>query len=897
MVPGCIRERPMATTCFKCGEENKDGAKYCSQCATDLSDTNVLSSDRTTPTLARAEPVPLVDPLIGKTVGGCIIEAKIGEGGMGAVYRGTQTSLERTVAIKILSPHLARSKSYITRFLRESKIVASIKHPNIVAVHDRGFEGPVYYFIMEYIEGLTVSDIISQHGALSPGDALEVARQAAHALGAAAAKNIIHRDIKPDNIMIDKTGLVKVTDFGLVKNTTETTGGITAADDIMGTPSYMSPEQCRGATLDHRGDIYSLGMSLYAMLLGSPAFQAESTHGLLMKQVDEKPKPTHEVDRSVPEAVWPVLERMLRKKPEDRFPDWRSVIDAFDGIRKENPDAFKCTGMLHRTPSSRFTGVSDTTPVTLPPAVDRPAFELLDADKTTPIAPPGDTIAEAPPRRKWSIFIINLIAAIVIIAAVILVITKPWQKQQTQKPDTNAKQEPKELTEVDRVAEDVKNDLENGRFDDAMKKIKDMRSKHGDKKNKKTAEKLESAENMYKEQEPVWRKFHITSNEAQKLANSGDIPTALKQLQEAAEKSVRPKIRLRFDQIMKPMQHRLHNRFRREYEKARKLALRSKWDNAIKAWRNAKRFAITRKDIATCDNAIALAKQKKVAPSAPAVAARHRKDEPFTRLLADALKAYKQRDIGSLEKHLAELSRIKTNAKEVKDLRKKLKLETMVLVPGGKNLAGGKTTKVPPFYMGVYEVTNLQFGEFIKAGGYQTRKYWSRRGWSWKTRSYVTAPRFLAVPQFNRPEQPVIGISWYEAEAYCKWLSVTTGKRYRLPTVDEYKRAAAWKKGSKWPWGKETKRPPANVRGSGRMTVRNVGSFPKDKSVVGCLDVIGNVAEWCSKDQKFYACGCSWMLDLGSIKPSTENPVQVTMRSNQIGFRCVRETKKKAKGK
>jgi serine/threonine protein kinase/formylglycine-generating enzyme required for sulfatase activity len=883
----------MATTCFKCGEDNKDGAKYCSQCATDLSNPNVLKCDRTTPALLRAEPVPLEDPLIGKTVGGCVIEAKIGEGGMGSVYRGTQTSLERTVAIKILSPHLARSKSYITRFLRESKIVASMKHPNIVAVHDRGFEGPVYYFIMEYIEGLTVSDIISRHGALPPGDALEVARQAAHALGAAAAKNIIHRDIKPENIMIDRTGLVKVTDFGLVKNTTETTGGITAADDIMGTPSYMSPEQCKGATVDHRGDIYSLGMSLYAMLLGKPAFQAESTHGLLMKQVDERPKPAHEVDSNVPESIWPVLERMLEKKAENRFPDWRSVIDAFDEIQKENPETFKCTGMLHRTPSSRFAGVSDTTPVTLPPAVDRPAFELLDADKTTPIAPPGDTIAETPPRRKWSIFIINLIAAVVIIAAVILVITKPWKKRQASKPDTNAKQEPKKPTEVDRVSENVKNDLENGRFDDALKKIKDMRRKHGDKKNKKTAEKVESTEKMYKEMEPLWRKFHIASNEAQKLANSGDIPTAIKQLQEAAGKSVQPRIRVRFDQVMKPMQHRLQNRFRREYEKARKLALRSKWNDAIKAWQHAKRFAISRNDIATCDNAIALAKQKKVAPAAP----RRRKDEPFTKLLADALKAYKQRDIESIKKHLAELSKIKTNAKEVKDLRKKLKLETMALVPGGKTPARGKTTKVPPFYMGVYEVTNLQFAEFIKAGGYQNRKYWSRRGWSWKTRARITAPMFRAMPQFNRPEQPVVGISWYEAEAYCKWLSVTTGKNYRLPTVSDWMRAAAWKQNSKWPWGKETKRPPANVRGGGRMAIRNVGSFPKDKSTAGCLDVIGNVAEWCSKDQKFYACGGSWLLDLGSIKPGAESPVQVTSRSNQIGFRCVMELKKKGKGK
>ncbi|MHC4663124.1 MAG: protein kinase domain-containing protein [Planctomycetota bacterium] len=351
----------MEPVCQSCGKKNEEGARFCSECGYDMSSgiTRVTPTDDVTVTSPQ---VPAEkDQLIGVEVGGCIVEAKIGEGGMGAVYRGTQTSLKRPVAIKILPGALAGNPQYIERFLRESEVIASIRHPNMVAVIDRGRAGTVYYFIMEHIQGRTVREFIQDAGKVHPGDAVEIARQAAMGLAAAARKGIIHRDIKPDNLMIDEEGVIKVTDFGLVKNVGETSTGLTASHQVMGTPTFMSPEQCQGEPTDHRSDIYSLGMTLYTALAGRPAFQAETPLAVLNKHVNEDPKPVHRVNPDVPESLWPVISKMVAKKPDDRYADWDAVLAAFEELRESESETYATTGLIKRIGPDYTPG--DATPV------------------------------------------------------------------------------------------------------------------------------------------------------------------------------------------------------------------------------------------------------------------------------------------------------------------------------------------------------------------------------------------------------------------------------------------------------------------------------------------------------------------------------------------------------
>ncbi|MHC4662850.1 MAG: SUMF1/EgtB/PvdO family nonheme iron enzyme [Planctomycetota bacterium] len=400
----------MASTCPKCGKENEPGRRFCGSCGFDMSSGETIDTPFD-PTLTSAPSAAPKDPLIGQEVGGCVIESKIGQGGMGAVYSGTQKSLDRKVAIKILPSHLAENATYITRFLREAQIVASLKHPNIVSVIDRGQAGDMYFFIMEYITGRTVSQAVMEQGRVSPGDALEITRQAALALATAAEEGIIHRDIKPDNIMMEKGGVVKVTDFGLVKNTMETSGGITAPQQVMGTPAFMSPEQCEGDEVDHRSDIYSLGMTLYTMLSGSPAFTATTPLALLRKHLDEQPAPVYDRNPDVPKSVWPVLKKMLAKKPDERYADWDAVLEALDSLRDKNRKEFETTSLLHRKGAGRMP--SSAQRASAPTLKEAPAA-LKKASEAETLLSPSRT-GKASTGKKKIPAIVALVAAVIVI--------------------------------------------------------------------------------------------------------------------------------------------------------------------------------------------------------------------------------------------------------------------------------------------------------------------------------------------------------------------------------------------------------------------------------------------------------------------------------------------------
>ena len=227
--------------------------------------------------------------MIGTRLGKYEIQAEIGKGGMGVVYLGYDPMLDRQVAVKVLAPHLVWEPGFVERFLREARAAARLKHASLVTIYDVGQEGDWYYFVMEYLEGQTVSQIIRQKGALTNEQVLYVLRRLADALDYAHSCGLVHRDVKPANIIVSPAGQVTLTDFGVARAAQETR--LTSTGSLLGTPQYMSPEQAQGEVVGHHTDIYSLGVVAYEMLTGRAPFGATTPHAVLHQLIYDPPPP------------------------------------------------------------------------------------------------------------------------------------------------------------------------------------------------------------------------------------------------------------------------------------------------------------------------------------------------------------------------------------------------------------------------------------------------------------------------------------------------------------------------------------------------------------------------------------------------------------------------------
>ncbi|MFO7871802.1 MAG: protein kinase [Kiritimatiellia bacterium] len=260
---------------------------------------------------------------------------KLGEGGMATVWKARQVSLDRTVAIKCLSTQYSSDEADVKRFQTEAQSAAKLKHPGIVQVYDASYGDGAYYFIMEYVAGYTVGDWIRRKGAISEKEALVVAECVADALGYAwEREHIIHCDIKPDNVMIDEDGTVKVADLGLARTISAVAGEATT-DEVMGTPAYMSPEQATGsADMDCRADIYSLGAMLYYLVTGELLFKEHSEESSMKLQVSGTVQDPLRVNPEVSKAMRCLLEKMLAKDREDRQKDWNEVSKDFARVKR-----------------------------------------------------------------------------------------------------------------------------------------------------------------------------------------------------------------------------------------------------------------------------------------------------------------------------------------------------------------------------------------------------------------------------------------------------------------------------------------------------------------------------------------------------------------------------------
>ena len=244
------------------------------------------------------------------------IVRKLGTGGMANVYLAEDEVLGRRVAIKILNDRHASDDSFVERFRREAKNAAGLSHPNIVSIYDRGEAEGTYYIAMEYIEGRTLKDLILARGPLPVDQAVAYARQILGAVRFAHRKGIVHRDIKPHNVLVDTDGRLKVTDFGIAR---AGASQMTEAGSIIGTAQYLSPEQARGASVDQRSDLYSVGIVLYEMLTGSVPFTGDTPVEIAMKHISAVPEVPSGRRPNVPHDLDLVVLRALAKDPRERF--------------------------------------------------------------------------------------------------------------------------------------------------------------------------------------------------------------------------------------------------------------------------------------------------------------------------------------------------------------------------------------------------------------------------------------------------------------------------------------------------------------------------------------------------------------------------------------------------
>jgi eukaryotic-like serine/threonine-protein kinase len=416
-------------TCAKCSSANSEGSRFCAACGAELSIAGVHSvsgvgtvNQQSNFSARNEHSVSLVNDddeitsyhavadvsapdgqrsLIGRIIDRKYrLDARIGFGGMGDVYRASRLLIGDEVAIKILHAAHVSDPQAGERFRREAQAAARLKHPNAVSIYDFGVTNDgLVYLVMELVEGQSLRQIIKQQGPLAPATVCEITDQVCSALQIAHQQQVVHRDLKPDNIMVKVTisGLhVKVLDFGIAKLRDLSTSNLTVTGNVMGTPHYMSPEQCLGEEIDSRSDLYSLGVVIYQMLTGSLPFNSSTSTGVVMQHVNKEPPSLRSINGSISPAIEAVVLRALAKRREHR-------PQSADALARELRAALNAAAARHNAPASSVEP-SDSQPQQMPttvmntPASGSRGFLSLGQDRVAPWVPstPSSTRSRLP---------------------------------------------------------------------------------------------------------------------------------------------------------------------------------------------------------------------------------------------------------------------------------------------------------------------------------------------------------------------------------------------------------------------------------------------------------------------------------------------------------------------
>jgi eukaryotic-like serine/threonine-protein kinase len=272
----------------------------------------------------------------------------IGKGGMSSVYKAHDRLLDRQIAVKILHPHFTEDEEYVERFRREARAVAQLSHPNIVTVIDRGEDEGRQFIVFEYVEGENLKQRLERTGPMEVRDALLLALQMGRALAFAHGRGLIHRDVKPQNVLLNADGQAKMTDFGIARSVD--VQGVTITGTVLGTSEYIAPEQARGQRVDAQTDVYSLGVVLYELLVGGVPYEGETFVTVALKHVNEPIPPVLERRPDLPSRVALAVERAMAKSPDDRFPSMQELVDELEACLAELDPGDEQATMITRRP-------------------------------------------------------------------------------------------------------------------------------------------------------------------------------------------------------------------------------------------------------------------------------------------------------------------------------------------------------------------------------------------------------------------------------------------------------------------------------------------------------------------------------------------------------------------
>ena len=321
----------MGIKCPECKTENTSDSQFCKKCATPLTDLSGKSISQTRTLQTPSERLIRGTHFADRYE---IIE-KLGEGGMGAVYRVEDTKVREEVALKLISPRVASEKQTIERFRNELKFARKIRHKHVCQMFDLGEDEGTHFITMEYVAGEDLKNLLRRTDKLTIEMAIRVAKQVADGLAEAHRIGIVHRDLKPSNIMIDNEGEARIMDFGIARSTRSK--GITGAGLVIGTPEYMSPEQAEGKEADSRSDIYSLGVIFFEMLTGQRPFEGDSALGIAMKHKGEEPKEPRLLNPNISDSINELVLKCLKKNPDDRYQNIEELRDELSSIDMKLP--------------------------------------------------------------------------------------------------------------------------------------------------------------------------------------------------------------------------------------------------------------------------------------------------------------------------------------------------------------------------------------------------------------------------------------------------------------------------------------------------------------------------------------------------------------------------------
>ncbi|MHC4599709.1 MAG: protein kinase domain-containing protein [Planctomycetota bacterium] len=830
------------------------------------------------------------DPFIDRTIAGFRLEKLLGEGGMGRVYRAVQLRLKRPVAVKIL-PHALVSKNqmFVDRFLREALTAAQVTHPNVVQVYDAGeFEG-TFYIAMEMVDGQGLDDVLKDKKIFSVGQAVDIIIQAATGLAAAQKKNLVHRDIKPGNLMVTTEGVVKVADFGLAKNT-EATHALTEAGQVLGTPAFMSPEQGKGFHADHRSDLYSLGVTLFALVTGTLPFQGETPVSIVLKHISDPPPDARERNPELPEELSDILLKVMEKDPNDRYQSAEEFIEALQDVREEYGEGGSAASITGISKPRPLKPPSDSgggpTPDTLMPTGDWQEMHV----------PSSATRHVRPPKKRTAVIAAAVGIPLLAAAAVALAFAFGVVEIEKKDPGIGEGKEdgkgPSELPPIRFRIEDpapghhsadsdfiVRGRVESGTVTEV--RVNGQTAVLTD--NVFTAE--VSLPEGEREIEVVVKGKEGQSEEKRISIVVDRTPPALETSPAAGEETILRTPTTRVSGTAKD----LHlagvtvndnpcpvegGRFACDVTLAegRNVVEVMAVDRAGNPARASLPIRLdTQAPILDFSGLPALHE----APS-PKLMLRGRVNEPLAELRVGGRVVAHEGTVLACEVALTPgPNKIVVNGRDRAGNLGTATLSVfyqplpeglapgptartylwerdgslMVRVEGGPFPMGSKngadegpvhTVELSPFYIDVFEVTNGQYNKFLAAVGERP----ARDVFHPDDPDRDLTPRFRTDPRFSAPEQPVIGVDWYDAWAYAKW----AGKS--LPTECQWEKAASWdeagKKKRKYPWGSVL--PDRSYCNFGKLVGRTMpkGQYaPRGLSAAKCHDMAGNAAEWC----------------------------------------------------